>query len=131
MNLYKISVEMPAPLGTIPETFTYWVSSSNEGEAMTAVIQRKPHATQAIVKQIPYAPVFKLVILLMIENEISSVLFQAEANGAIDRGWVVTTPDISDIPVTLRAARTAGVFQFRCRLAGSVRRILVNGFLSV
>lgn len=69
--------------------------------------------------------------LVIIENEIRSVLSQAEANGAIDRGWTVTTPDISDIPVTLRAARTAGVFQFRCRLAGSIRKVLVQGYLSI
>ena len=69
--------------------------------------------------------------LVIIENEIRSVLSQAEANGLIARGWTVTTPDVNDIPVTLRAARTAGVFQFRARLAGSVRRVLVNGFLSV
>lgn len=69
--------------------------------------------------------------LVIIENEIRSVLSQAQANGLIDRGWSVVVPDILDVPVTLRAARTAGVFQFRCRLAGSIRRILVNGFLSV
>jgi hypothetical protein len=69
--------------------------------------------------------------LVIIENEIRSVLSQAQANGAIDRGWTVTVPDVLDIPVTLRAARTAGVFQFRCRLAGSVRRIQISGFLSV
>lgn len=69
--------------------------------------------------------------LVIIENEIRSVLSQAQANGLIDRGWTVTVPDVLDIPVTLRAARTAGVFQFRCRLASSVRKIIVNGFLSV
>lgn len=69
--------------------------------------------------------------LVIIENEIRSVLSQAEANGAIDRGWSVTIPDISEVPVTLRAARTASVFQFRVRLAGSIRRIQINGFLSV
>lgn len=69
--------------------------------------------------------------LVIIENEIRSVLSQAEANGLIARGWTVTTPDVNDIPVTLRAARTAGVFQFRARLAGSIRKVIVNGFLSV
>lgn len=69
--------------------------------------------------------------LVIIENEIRSVLSQAEANGLIARGWSVTVPDVLDIPVTLRAARTAGVFQFRARLAGSIRKILVEGFLSV
>lgn len=69
--------------------------------------------------------------LVIIENEIRSVLSQAEANGLIARGWNVTTPDVSEIPVTLRAARTAGVFQFRARLAGSIRKVIINGFLSV
>jgi len=69
--------------------------------------------------------------LVIIENEIRSVLSQAEANGLIARGWSVFTPDISDVPVTLRTARTAGVFQFRARLTGSIRKVIVNGFLSV
>lgn len=69
--------------------------------------------------------------LVIIENEIRSVLSQAEANGLIARGWSVSVPDVSEIPVTLRAARTAGVFQFRARLAGSIRKVLVSGFLSV
>lgn len=69
--------------------------------------------------------------LVIIENEIRSVLSQAEANGAIARGWTVTVPDVLDIPVNLRAARTAGVFQFRVRLASSVRKVIINGFLSV
>jgi hypothetical protein len=69
--------------------------------------------------------------LVIIENEIRSVLSQAEANGAIDRGWSVTVPDVLDIPVNLRALRTAGVFQFRVRLAGSIRKVIINGFLAV
>lgn len=69
--------------------------------------------------------------LVIIENEIRSVLSQAEANGAIDRGWTVTVPDVLDIPVTLRALRTAGVFQFRVRLAGSIRKVIINGFLAI
>lgn len=69
--------------------------------------------------------------LAIIENEIRSVLSQAEANGLIDRGWQVTTPDVSTIPANLRAQRTAGVFVFRARLAGSIRKVIINGFLSV
>lgn len=69
--------------------------------------------------------------LVIIENEIRSVLSQAEANGAIDRGWSVTVPDVLDIPANLRAARTAGVFQFRVRLAGSIRKVIINGFLAI
>lgn len=69
--------------------------------------------------------------LAIIENEIRSVLSQAESNGLIDRGWSVSTPDVSTIPANLRAQRTAGVFVFRARLAGSIRRVQINGFLSV
>lgn len=69
--------------------------------------------------------------LVVIENEIRSVLSQAEANGAIDRGWSVTVPDVLEIPANLRALRTAGVFQFRVRLAGSIRKVIINGFLAV
>lgn len=69
--------------------------------------------------------------LLMIENEIRAVLAQAETNGLIDRGWTVSTPDVLSIPENLRAQRTAGVFVFRARLAGSIRKVIVNGFLSV
>lgn len=69
--------------------------------------------------------------LLMIENEIRSVLSQAEANGLIDRNWTVQTPDVLSIPENLRAQRIAGAFVFRARLAGSIRRVQINGFLSV
>lgn len=69
--------------------------------------------------------------LLIIENEIRSVLSQAEANGLIDRGWVVSSPDVLSIPENMRAQRIAGAFVFRARLAGSIRRIRVEGFLSV
>lgn len=69
--------------------------------------------------------------LLMIESEIRAVLAQAETNQLIDRGWTVTTPDVLSIPENLRAQRTAGVFVFRARLAGSIRRVQINGFLSV
>lgn len=69
--------------------------------------------------------------LLRIENEIRSVLAQAETNGGIDRGWTVSTPDVLSISPTLRAQRTAGTFVFRARLQGSIRRVIINGFLSV
>lgn len=67
----------------------------------------------------------------MIENEIRAVLSQAEANGAIDRGWSVSTPDVLSISENLRAQRIAGAFVFNARLAGSIRRVQINGFLSV
>lgn len=69
--------------------------------------------------------------LAIIENEIRAVLSLAEANGGIDVGWRVTTPDVLDIPATLRAQRTAGTFVFRARLAGSIRKVIIEGYLSV
>ena len=69
--------------------------------------------------------------LLRIENEIRSVLSQAETNGGIDRGWNVSSPDVLSIAPTLRAQRTAGTFVFRARLQGSVRKVIINGFLSL
>ena len=69
--------------------------------------------------------------LLIIENEIRSVLSQAEANGLIDRGWVVSSPDVLSIPENMRAQRIAGAFVFRARLAGSIRKVVISGFLSV
>lgn len=69
--------------------------------------------------------------LTIIENEIRSVLSQGEANGAFDRGWTVTTPDVLSIPQNLRAQRIAGAFKFRARLAGAVHKIVIEGFLGV
>ena len=69
--------------------------------------------------------------LLIVENEIRSVMAQAQANNLIDRGWTVSTPDVLSIPANMRAQRAAGVFVFRCRLAGSIRRVELNGYLSV
>lgn len=69
--------------------------------------------------------------LAIIENEIRTVLARAEENNGIDVGWRVIVPDVLDIPETMRAQRTAGTFQFQARLAGSIRRVLINGFLSI
>lgn len=70
--------------------------------------------------------------LTIIENEIRAVLSLAEANGMIDRGWSVTTPDVSSIPEILRAQRIAGVFRFDARLQGAVRQVKsITGYLTV
>ena len=69
--------------------------------------------------------------LLIVENEIRSVLSQAEANLLIDRGWSVQTPPVASIPENLRTARAAGVFVIRARLQGSVRFVDLEVFLSV
>lgn len=69
--------------------------------------------------------------LLIVENEIRTVLAQAESNGLIDRGWSVQTPDVLSIPATLRAQRAAGVFVIRARLQGSVRSVDLEVYLSV
>lgn len=69
--------------------------------------------------------------LLIVENEIRSVLSQAQANNLIDRGWTVNTPPVASIPETLRAQRAAGVFVIRARLAGAVRFVDIEFYLSV
>lgn len=69
--------------------------------------------------------------LVTIENEIRTVMTQAQANGLIDQGWTVTTPPVASISPTLRAQRAAGVFVIRGRLQGSVRSIDIEFYLSV
>lgn len=69
--------------------------------------------------------------MTIIEGEIRSVLAQAEANGLIDSGWQVTAPDVLSISANQRAQRIAGTFVFRARFAGSVRRVIIQGYLSV
>lgn len=69
--------------------------------------------------------------LLVIENEIRAVLSLAESNQLIDSGWKITTPPVLSIPANLRAQRAAGVFVIRARLAGAVRFVDIQFFLSV
>lgn len=69
--------------------------------------------------------------LLIVENEIRSVLSLAESNGMIDSGWTVQTPPVLSIPATLRAQRAAGVFVIRARLAGAIRSVDIQFYLSV
>lgn len=69
--------------------------------------------------------------LLIVENEIRSVLTLAESNGMIDSGWTVTSPPVLSIPATLRAQRAAGVFVIRARLAGAIRSVSIQFYLSV
>lgn len=69
--------------------------------------------------------------MTIIEGEIRSVLSQAEANGLIDSGWQVQSPDVLSIAPNQRAQRIAGTFVFRARFAGSVRKVVIQGYLSV
>jgi hypothetical protein len=69
--------------------------------------------------------------LLIVENEIRSVLSLAQSNGMLDAGWTVQTPPVSSIPETLRAQRAAGVFVIRARLAGAIRSVDIQFYLSV
>lgn len=69
--------------------------------------------------------------LLIVENEIRSVLSLAESNGMIDKGWTVVSPPVLSIPATLRAQRAAGVFVIRARLQGAIRQVSINFYLSV
>lgn len=69
--------------------------------------------------------------LVIVENEIRSVLSLAESNGLIDSGWRVIVPPVLSIPETLRAQRAAGVFVIRARLAASIRFVDIEFYLSV
>jgi len=69
--------------------------------------------------------------LLIVENEIRSVLSLAESNGMIDSGWTVQTPPVLSIPASLRAQRAAGVFVIQARLQGAIRSVSIQFFLSV
>lgn len=62
----------------------------------------------------------------MIENEIRSVLSQAEVNGGID-GYTVTAPRVLSIPEMQRNARVMGDFTFEARLAGAVSVVIIRG----
>lgn len=66
----------------------------------------------------------------VIENEMRSVLQQAQANGAIDT-FSVTSPDPLAIPQNQRAQGIAGTFTFEARLAGEVKTIIIRGTLTV
>jgi len=69
----------------------------------------------------------------IIENEMRAVLAQGVANGgfANNPAPTVTAPDPLTISDTLRAARTAGDFLFTARLAGSGRKFILKGTLTV
>lgn len=69
--------------------------------------------------------------LLIVENEIRSVLSLGESNGMLDSGWTVQTPPVLSIPATLRAQRAAGVFVIRARLQGAIRSVDIQFYLSV
>lgn len=64
----------------------------------------------------------------MIENEIRSVLSQAEVNGGID-GYTVTAPRVLSIPEMQRNARVMGDFTFDARLAGAVSVVIIRGIV--
>ena len=66
----------------------------------------------------------------VIENEMRSVLQQAQTNGAIDT-FSVTSPDPLAIPLNQRAQGIAGTFSFTARLAGEVKTIIIRGTLTV
>jgi len=66
----------------------------------------------------------------IIENRIRSVLAQGVANGAY-ASYTVTSPDPLLISPTQRANRIAGDFKFTAVLAGSVRKVVIKGTLTV
>lgn len=64
----------------------------------------------------------------MIENEIRSVLTQAQGNNAIDT-YTVTSPRVLAIPEMQRAQRVMGDFKFVARLAGAVSIVRIEGIV--
>lgn len=73
-------------------------------------------------RKIPYTDAGAVII----ENEIRSVLAQANANGGIDQ-YTVTSPRVLSIPEMQRAARIMGDFTFDARLAGAVSVVVIRG----
>lgn len=68
--------------------------------------------------------------MTIIENEIRSVLSQAQANGAIDE-YSVIAPRALDIPEMERARRNAEGFKFTARLQGAISTVRIDGVLTV
>ena len=62
----------------------------------------------------------------MIENEVRSVLTQAQANGGIDT-FSVRVPRVLSIPEMQRAQRKFGDITFEARLQGGVSVVVVRG----
>lgn len=73
-------------------------------------------------KKLPYTAVGAT----MVENEIRSVLTQAQTNGGIDT-YTVTSPQVLAIPEIQRAARDMGVFKFVARLQGAISIVRIEG----
>jgi hypothetical protein len=69
--------------------------------------------------------------LVIIENEIRAVLATAEANKLIAKGWTVSVPTLAQIGMNNRAKRIATGFKFKARLAGSMRKVGIEGTLTV
>ena len=65
----------------------------------------------------------------LIENEIRSVLAQANANGGIDT-YTVQAPIVLSIPENQRAQRIMGDFTFQARLQGAVSQVVVRGVVT-
>lgn len=73
-------------------------------------------------KKIPYTDAGAVII----ENEIRSVLSQAQSNGGIDQ-FTVRSPRVLSIPEMQRNARVMGDFTFDARLAGAVSVVIIRG----
>lgn len=59
------------------------------------------------------------------------VLFQIQSQGGIMEGWTVTSPDPRQIPENQRLLGIAGIFTFTATLELDVRKVQINGTLSV
>lgn len=66
-----------------------------------------------------------------VENGVSQTLQQAQDNGGISAGWVVTAPDISQVPQADKIARTLNGVVFTATLAGAINNVNIQGFVGV
>lgn len=103
-----------------------WIDEMQIMDWLYARLQEQIFYRLVNTLKIPYTDVGAT----MIENEIRSVLTQAQANGAVDT-YTVTTPRVLSIPEIQRASRVMGDFQFSARLQGAVSVVVIKGVLTV
>lgn len=103
-----------------------WIDELQISDWIYARLQEQIFSRLVNTLKIPFTDVG----VAMIENEIFSVLTQAQANGAIDT-FTITAPRALAIPEIERAARIMGDFRFTARLQGAVSIVRINGTLTV
>jgi len=99
-----------------------WIDTIQVVDWLHARLQEQIFYRQVNMKKIPYTNEGFTII----ENEIRSVLSQAQANGAID-DYTVIVPRVSEIPEMERARRNAEGFKFVARLQGAISTVRIEG----